>query len=61
MNKVFIIIISVFILFGCSEKKEQKSTSDKANNASEAEVLKNAPVENIDGAFLLKYKFEKGN
>ena len=62
MNKIFIIFISVLLLFGCGEKKEKNTDSGKTNNtsASSAENLKNAPVENIDGLVLIKYKFEKG-
>ena len=62
MNKILVLCLSALILFGCSEKKEKNAASDNTKNTSvsNAEKLKNAPVENIDGLVLIKYKFEKG-
>ncbi len=62
MKKIIVIFISAIILFGCGEKKEQKSAAENGKNnfGLSSAKIKSAPAENIDGTYLMHYNFEKG-
>ena len=63
MKKIFVLFISAIIFFGCGQKKEEeKPTTEITKNKYEFDSsdIKTTPVENVNGSFLMKYKFEKG-
>ncbi len=62
MKYLLALLISVFILIGCGDKKEEKPVAEnnKDQYAFDSSDIKTTPLESSGETFLMQYKFEKG-